>query len=69
MTVIAVNLVALGVLLLVYSGIFFSTRGQPVNFSGMHSETAERHVIPPTAGALAIVGGIALMLVNPVRTT
>jgi hypothetical protein len=68
MTVIAVNLVALGVLVLAYSGIFFSTAGQPVNFPGMHLETAEGHVILLAAGALAIVGGIVLLLVNPRRT-
>jgi hypothetical protein len=68
MTTIAVNLIALGVLVLAYSGISFSTQGQPVNLPGIHSETTERHVILPTAGALAIVGGIVLMLANPVRT-
>ena len=69
MSIIAVNLVALGVLALAYSGIFFSTPEQHVNFPGMHFETTERHLILPTAGALGIVGGIVLMLVNPRRTT
>jgi hypothetical protein len=67
MTIIAVNLVALGVVVLAYSGIFFSTPGQPVNFPGMHSETTQRQVIPPVVGALALVGGIVLLLVNPRR--
>jgi hypothetical protein len=69
MSIIAVNLVALGVLALACSGIFFSTPGQPVNFAGMHFGTTERHVILPATGALGIVGGIVLMLVNPRRTT
>jgi hypothetical protein len=69
MTIIAANLVALGVLVLACSGIFFSTPGQPVDFPGMHVETPARHVTLPAAGALAIVGGIVLLLVNPRRTT
>jgi hypothetical protein len=67
MTIIAVNLVALGVVVLAFSGLFFSTPGQPVNFPGMHFETAERHVILPVVGALVLVGGSALLIVNPKR--
>jgi hypothetical protein len=66
-TIVAVILVALGVLVLAYSGILFSTPGQPVNFPGMHFETTVRPLIPPVVGALALVGGIALLLVNPKR--
>jgi hypothetical protein len=33
----------------------------------MHFETTERQVIPPVVGALALVGGIALLIVNPKR--
>jgi hypothetical protein len=69
MTIFAVNLVALGVVVLAYSGIFFSTPGQPVNFPGMHFETTQSQVIPPVVGALALVGGIVLLLVNPRRAT
>jgi hypothetical protein len=68
MTIIAVNLVALGVVVLACSGIFFfSAAGQPMSFPGMHFETTERQVIPPVVGALALVGGIALLIVNPKR--
>ena len=66
MNIIAVNLVALGVVVLACSGIFFTTPGQPVNFPGIRFETTERwHFIPPVAGALALVGGITLLIVNP----
>jgi hypothetical protein len=68
-TIIAVILVALGVVVLAYSGLSFKTPGKPVNFLGMHIETTETHFIPPVAGALALVGGIVLLLVNPKRTT
>jgi len=69
MTIIAVNLVALGVVVLAYSGILFSTPEQPVNFPGRHFETTQRQVIPPIVGALALVGGVVLLLVNPRRAT
>jgi hypothetical protein len=66
---IAVVLVALGVMVLAYSGISFTTPGQPVNFLGMHIETTDSHFIPPVVGALALVGGIVLLLVNPKQAT
>ena len=62
---IAVVLIALGIVVLAYSGITYRTRGEPVNFLGMHIETTRSHFIPPVAGALALVGGVALLLVNP----
>ena len=69
MTIIAVNLVALGVVVLAYSGIFSSPPAQPVNFPGMHFKPTQRQVIPPILGALALVGGIVLLRVNPSRAT
>ena len=65
--IVAVILVALGVVVLAYSGILFTTPGKPVNFLGMHFETTVKHFIPPVAGALALVGGIVLLAVNPKR--
>ena len=66
-TMVAVILVALGVVVLAYSGITFTTPGKPVEFLGMHFETTVSHFIPPAVGALAFVGGIVLLLVNPKR--
>ena len=68
-TIVAVILVALGVVVLAYSGLSFTTPGKPVNFLGIHIETTESHFIPPVVGALALVGGIVLLLVNPKRAT
>jgi hypothetical protein len=66
-TIVAVILVALGVVVLAYSGLSFKTPGKPVNVLGLHFETTETHFIPPVVGALALVGGIVLLLVNPKR--
>jgi hypothetical protein len=68
-TIIAAMLVGLGVVVLAYSGISFTTPGQPVNFLGMNSQTTETHFIPPVVGALVLVGGIALLVMNPRRAT
>ena len=64
-TIVAVALIALGVVVLAYSGVVFTTPGKPVEFLGLHIATTESHFIPPVAGALALVGGIVLLLVNP----
>ena len=66
-TVVAVVLIALGIVVLAYSGISFSTPGKPIEFLGMHIETTDNHFIPPFVGALALVGGITLLVVNPKR--
>jgi hypothetical protein len=67
-TITAVILIALGIVVLAYSGITYTTRGTPVNFLGMHFETTNSHFIPPVVGALALVGGIVLLVVNSKRT-
>lgn len=66
-TIIAVVLIALGVLVLAYSGITFKTPGKPVEFLGLHIATTDSHFIPPVVGALALVGGIVLLVVKPRR--
>ena len=66
-TIVAVILITLGIVVLAYSGITFTTPGKPVNILGLHFETTVSHFIPPVVGALALVGGIALLIVNPRR--
>jgi hypothetical protein len=64
-TIVAVLLITLGLVVLAYSGLSFTTPGQPINFLGMHIATTDSHFIPPDVGALALVGGIVLLLVKP----
>jgi hypothetical protein len=64
-TIIAVILVTLGLVVLAYSGITFNTPGKPVEFLGMHFETTDRHFVPPVVGALALIGGVVLLIVKP----
>jgi hypothetical protein len=66
-TIVAVVLVALGIVVLAYSGISFTTPGKPIDFLGMHIATTDNHFIPPAVGVLALVGGIVLLVVKPKR--
>jgi hypothetical protein len=66
-TIVAVVLIALGIVVLAYSGITFTTPGKPVDFLGMHFETTVSHFISPAVGVLALIGGIVLLFVNPKR--
>jgi len=63
--IVAVVLIALGIVVLAYSGITFKTPGEPVEFLGMHFETTVSHFISPAVGAVALVIGIVLLLVKP----
>jgi len=58
-------LIALGIVVLAYSGITFKTPGNPIDFLGMHFETTRSHFIPPVVGAIALVGGIVLLAATP----
>ena len=64
-TIVAVLLVTLGLVVLAYSGITFTTPGKPIDIIGIHIETTNSHFIPPVGGAFALVGGIVLLLVKP----
>lgn len=66
-TIVSVILITLGIVVLAYSGISFTTPGKPVDFLGIHVQTTNSHFIPPVVGALALVGGIVLLVVKPRR--
>jgi hypothetical protein len=55
----------LGIVVLAYSGITFTTPGETIKFLGMRIETRETHFVPPIFGALSLVGGIVLLLLKP----
>ena len=63
--IVVIILVILGIVVLAYSGITFTTPGETVQFLGMRIETRETHFIPPVFGALALIGGIVLLLLKP----
>ena len=49
-TIIAVCLVVLGIVVLAYSGLSFTTPGKPIEFLGIHIDTTDNHFIPPAVG-------------------
>jgi hypothetical protein len=65
---IAMLLIVLGAVVLAYQGITFKSRGKPVDVLGVHVETTKTTFIPPVAGALALAGGLVLLVVNPKKT-
>ena len=66
-SIVAALLITLGIVVLAYSVISFSTPGKPIEFLGVHIETTDNHFVPPVVGALALVGGIVLLVVRPRR--
>ncbi len=50
-TLAAAVLISLGVVVLAYSGLSFTTPGETVSFLGLHVQTTDSHFIPPVAGA------------------
>ena len=64
-TILSAILITLGIVVLAYSGLSFSTPGKPVDFLGMHIATTENLFISPVVGALMLVGGIVLLVVKP----
>ncbi len=65
-TLIATILIALGIVAFVYQGIDYTTRGKDVNIGPLHMQTERQHHIPlpPILGAIALVGGFALLFVD-----
>ena len=62
--IMAVVLIVLGIVVLAYSGITYRTRGKPVDLGLLHVETTQSHFIPPVVGAVALVGGILLLVLD-----
>jgi len=65
-TVVAVILIALGVVALAYQGITYTSMGRGFDLGPMHVTTERTHHIPlpPILGAIALVGGIVLLAVE-----
>jgi hypothetical protein len=64
LTLIGAILVALGILALVYQGISYTKRDTIVDIGPIHATAEHEKTIPlpPVLGAIAIVGGVALMV-------
>jgi uncharacterized membrane protein len=68
-TWVGILLVILGALALVYQGFNYTRQEKVLDVGPIHA-TAERHErvsIPPLLGGLALVGGVALLVVGAKR--
>lgn len=65
-TLLAVILIAVGILSFAYQGITFTTREKTVDLGPVHLMTDKTRSIPlpPIVGAIALVGGVALLFMG-----
>jgi hypothetical protein len=66
MKLLAFGLVILGVVALIYGGIGYSHEKTVLEVAGIKATATEHKTVPlpPVAGAVALVGGLALLLVD-----
>ena len=65
-TLIAVILIAIGIVAFAYQGITYTTREKVVDLGPiqMTTEKTKTLPLPPIVGALALVGGIVLLVMG-----
>ena len=66
MKTLGIILIALGLVGLVWGGISYTTREKVVDIGPIHASRDKTHNVPlpPIAGAVALIGGIALVVVG-----
>ena len=65
MRIVGIALIVLGIVALLYGGITYTKREKVLDLGPIEATTKTHETIPlpPVFGAIAIVGGIALMVV------
>jgi len=63
-TILGVTLVVLGLFALAYQGLTYTTKKKVVDIGPIQATKEEHHTIslPPILGALALVGGIVVVI-------
>jgi hypothetical protein len=66
----ALVLIALGIMALVYQGISYQSQDKVVDLGPLHVTAERTHTLPlpPIAGAVALLGGIALLIFDRKKT-
>jgi len=69
-TVVGVALIILGVLALAYQGITYTTREKVIDLGPLKAtvDKEKKIPLPPIVGALALVGGVVLVIVGSRRS-
>lgn len=65
-TIVGIALIILGVLALAYQGITYTTREKVIDLGPLKATVEKEKSIPlpPIVGALALVGGVVLVIVG-----
>jgi len=65
-TIIGIVLIVLGALALTYQGFTYTTEKKEVDIGSLQVNKKEHHEVdfPPLLGALAVVGGVAVLVVD-----
>jgi hypothetical protein len=65
-TLIGIILIAVGIAAFAYQGITYTTREKIVDLGSVHltAEKTRTLPLPPIAGAIALVGGIVLLVIG-----
>jgi hypothetical protein len=65
-TLLAIILIAVGIIAFAYQGITYTTREKSLDLGPVHVITDKTRTIPlpPIVGAIALVGGIALLIMG-----
>jgi hypothetical protein len=65
-TLIGIILIAVGIVAFAYQGISYTTREKVVDLGPVHMSADKTRTIPlsPIVGALALVGGVVLLVVG-----
>jgi uncharacterized membrane protein len=68
-SIVGILLVVLGIVALVYQGITYTTREKIVDIGPIHASKEKEKTIPlpPVLGGIALIGGIALLVVGARR--
>jgi len=69
-TLIAILLIAAGVVAIAYQGFTYTTREKVVDIGSLHVMADKTNTVPlsPVLGALAIVGGAVLLVMGNKKT-
>lgn len=65
-TGIAIVLIIIGLVALIYQGFSYTTEKKVIDLGPIQATKEERHTIPlpPIVGALALIGGIAILVLD-----
>ena len=65
--VVGLILIALGLVGVIWGGFTYTTRKTVIDLGPIQATSDQKHTVPlpPIAGAIALVGGIALLAISP----